>query len=245
MKRSEKLVQAIKEQDIRPYNQSRFIGQRLLLWTSFGIAVALGALAFSVILFAIQQSDFSVLQHLSDSRLELFLGLLPFLWLGFLIVFLVLAMWRLQRAPRGYKFNSFRLAAYSALLSILLGTIFFLAGGAQQLEEAFALRVSFYESVQQKKIQVWSMPEAGHLSGQVQFTTQTEMRLLDFHGQEWSIDFTEAFIPPFLELLPTDTIKLLGTKTGDHTFTAREIRPWGGPHHGRHSGHQGGHQEQH
>jgi hypothetical protein len=240
MKRSEKLMQTIKEQDIRPYAQSRIMGQRLLLWSSFGIAVILGALAFSVILFAVQQADFSILQHLSHSRLELFLGLLPFLWLAFLAAFLLLAMWRLQRAPRGYKFNSFRLAAFSALLSILLGTAFFLAGGAQQLEEAFALRVSFYESVQQKKIQVWSMPEAGYLSGQVQFTTPTEMQLLDFQGQEWSIDFSEAFIPSFIELLPTDTIKIVGKPTGDHTFTAKEIRPWGGPRsrHSRNPGHR-------
>lgn len=233
MKRSEKLMQKIKEQDIKPYTHHRFTGQRLLLWASFGITIALGALAFSVILFAIQQADFSVLQHLSHSRLELFLGLLPFLWLAFLITFLLLAMWRLQRAPRGYKLNSFRLATYSALLSILLGTGFFLAGGAQQLEEAFALRVSFYESIQQKKIQVWSMPEAGYLSGQVQFTSQNQMQLLDFQGQEWSIDFSEAFIPSFLELLPRDTIKLVGKQTEEHAFNATEIRPWRGPR-GRH-----------
>lgn len=230
-------MQTIKTQEIRPYAQRRITGQRLLLWASFGLAVVLGALAFSVILFAVQQTDFNVIQHLSHSRLELFLGLLPFLWLAFLIAFLLLAMWRLQRAPRGYKFNSFRLAVFSALLSILLGTGFFLAGGAQQLEEAFALRISFYESVQEKKRQVWSMPEAGYLSGQVQFTTPTEMRLLDFSGREWSIDLSEAFIPGFLELLPTDTIKIVGQQTGDHTFTATEIRPWSGPR-GRRARHQ-------
>jgi hypothetical protein len=228
MKRSEQLIQKIREAGIEPLPRSRFVWRRVLLWLSFAVSVVLGALAFSVILFAIQQTDFSLLQHLEHSRLELFLGLLPFLWLAFLAVFLLLAMYALRHSPRGYKLNLLRLAAYSAALSMVLGTAVFLGGGAQQLEESFALRVSQYESIQEKKMQLWSMPAAGYLSGTITVRGEGSLQLTDFNGQSWTIDYEAAFLPPVVQLIPDEQIKLIGEQVGESHFVASEIRPWGG-----------------
>ena len=228
MKPSEKLLQKIKEEQAEPAPRWYFAVKNKLLWAAFGLAAALGALAFSVILFAIQQTDFDLISHLSHSGLELFLGLLPFFWIILLVVFLFISMYSIQYSRRGYKFTLARLVGYSAALSILLGTLFFIGGGAQRLEQSFALNVSIYESVQEKKVKLWSMPEAGYLSGEITETGQEAFQLKDFQGKEWTIRYRGAFIPPVVLLERGEKVKLIGEMQGEDVFVAAEARPWGG-----------------
>lgn len=228
MKPSEKLLQKIKEERAEPAPRWHFALRNKLLWAAFGLAAALGALAFSVILFAIQQADFNILSHLSHSGLELFLGLLPFFWIILLVVFLLVAMYSVQYSRRGYKFTLAKLVGYSAALSILLGTLFFISGGAQRLEQAFALNVSIYESVQEKKVKLWSMPEEGYLSGEIVETGLETFQLKDFQGREWTVQYEGAIIPPVVLLERGEKVKLIGEMAEEGMFAASEIRPWGG-----------------
>lgn len=228
MKPSDKLIQTIREQQIQPLPRWRFTLRNLLLWSAFSAAALLGALAFSVVLFAIQQTDFQVISHLSHSRLELFLGLLPFFWIILLIIFLIIAIYSIQYAPKGYKLTMARLVGYSAALSILLGALFFIGGGAQRLEQAFAVNVGLYESIQEKKIKLWSMPEEGYLSGQIEQTSAGAFQLKDFEGKEWTVGHEGAFIPPVVLLERGEKVKLIGKVDGPGRFTASEVRPWGG-----------------
>lgn len=228
MKGSEKLIDTIKKQNVQPIPKWRFALKNGLIWGGFLSAVLFGALAFSVILFAIQQTDFNVLNHLSHSKLELFLGLLPFLWIVFLIVFLVIAFFSIRNSKKGYKFTMAKLVGFSAALSILLGTMFFIGGGADQLEEAFALKVSFYESVQEKKVKLWSIPDDGYLSGYIESVNSEYFQLKDFKNKVWKIYYDEAFMPPVVMLEEGEKIKLIGKMKSENEFTADEIRPWGG-----------------
>ncbi len=228
MKGSEKLIESIKQQDLKPVPKWQFSLKNSLLWAGFLLAVVLGALAFSVILFAIQQTDFNVLTHLSHSGLEMFLGLLPFVWIAILILFLGLAFFSISHSKKGYKFTAAKLVAYSAAFSILLGTLFFIGGGARQLEQAFAIHISLYESVQEKKAKLWSMPEDGYLSGQIEKVEPEFIVLSGFDKKQWKILYEDAFIPPVVRLEIGEAIKLIGKMTGDGEFTAEEIRPWGG-----------------
>ncbi len=228
MKPSEKLIQAIREREIQPAPKWRFTFKNGLLWSAFAIAALLGALAFSVILFAIQQADFRIINHLSHSKLELFLGLLPFFWIALLIIFLIIAVYSVQYSKKGYKFTAAKLAGYSAALSILMGTLFFISGGAQRLEQAFALQLSIYESVQERKVILWSRPQDGYLSGQIMETAPEYFRLQDFENNAWTIFYENAFMPPVVLLEKGEKIKLIGKISDKNQFVATEIRPWGG-----------------
>lgn len=64
MEGSEKLLAKIKGQQIKPKPKGLFWAQRSLAGAGFALAALLGALAFSILLFAIQQTDFNVLSHL-------------------------------------------------------------------------------------------------------------------------------------------------------------------------------------
>ncbi|GAB4411593.1 MAG: hypothetical protein OHK0039_16870 [Bacteroidia bacterium] len=234
MKGAEKLLHTIADRQIRPQPRWRFQLVRGLRLLVFIASVGLGALAFSVILFSVQQTDFQLLQHLRHSRLELFLGLLPLFWIGLQVCFLLAAMILSRQSGRGYKFTWGRLAGWSIGLSILLGTAFFITGGGQRLERAFALRVSLYESVQDKKERMWSIPQQGFLAGIITDRADTVLQVRDFQGHTWSVTYATAFVAPIVRLDTGETIKLVGIMEGPAQFRADEIRPWGGP--GQHNG---------
>jgi hypothetical protein len=228
MRGAEKLIKTIQEQQITQVPRWRL---RILAWLPgllFAGSLLAGALACSVILFAVQQAEFNVLRHLGHSAAELLLGLLPLAWLGALAVFLLLSMYSLRHTRRGYKVGWLRMAGYNAALSLLLGTGFFMSGGAEWLEQVFDTRVSAYESIGDRKIRMWSAPERGLLCGTILRAGDQSLELQDFSGRPWLVHLDSAFIAPAVALEPGERIKLLGKMKGGTGFTAAEIRPWGG-----------------
>ena len=197
-------------------------------WLLFIFAVVLGALAFSVVLFAIQQIDFDLIAHMQHSWFELLLGLLPFFWIVSLVLFLVAAMISIKNSRKGYKFSSPSLLGFSTALSILLGTLFFISGGAKWLENAFATNISLYESVQDKKIKLWTMPEDGYLSGTITEVDDDSLRLTDFNDKAWTIMIRGAEIVPAVSLVEGEKVKITGEMKSGDVFKAGKIRPWGG-----------------
>jgi hypothetical protein len=228
MDNSVKLIEKIKEQQVKPLSRRRFTARNNIIWLVFIFCVLFGALAFSVILFAIQQVDFDLIGHMSHSRIELILGLVPFFWIISLVVFLVIAMISIKNSKKGYKFTSPSLVGFGTGLSILAGTLFFISGGAQWLEHAFAANVSQYESIQERKTEVWSVPEDGFLSGTILSAGDSTFELDDFNGKSWIVDFKNADIVPSISIIDGEKIKLTGKMTSGNTFKADKIRPWGG-----------------
>ncbi|MCB0653583.1 MAG: hypothetical protein KDC85_20060 [Saprospiraceae bacterium] len=229
MDNSKKIIDKIKSEKIQPIPRWRFILKNTAVWAAFILAVALGSISFSIVLFSIQQTDFDLISHMSHSKLEFFLGLLPFFWILSLIIFLLLAIYSIQYSKKGYKLTISRLVGASAALSILAGTLFFIGGGAGKLENAFANKISLYESLQEKKMKIWMNPQEGFLSGTISDTGIDLMHIEDFEGKIWEVHYEGAFIPPVVLLEQGEKVKIIGKLLDKKTFQAEEIRPWGGP----------------
>jgi hypothetical protein len=227
MDNSEKLISKIKEGNVKPLPKWRFVLKNASAWTVFIVAVAFGALAFSVVLFSIQQAEFDLLEHMSHSLLEFLLALIPLIWIILLVVFLIAAIISIRNSKKGYKFSSLSLVGLCASISILLGTLFFIIGGGQWLENAFDDNVSIYESVQDRKTRLWSMPEDGYLSGTITSIAGDAMRLEDFQGNTWTIDIKVIDVVPSVSLDKGEKIKIIGKMISKDSFTADKIRPWG------------------
>jgi len=228
MDNSSKLIEKIKQQNLKPLPRWRFRLKNTAAWLLFLFAVIFGALAFSVVLFAIQQIDFNLITHMSHSWFELLLGLLPFFWIVSLVVFLVAAIFSIKNSRKGYKFSAISLVGYSAALSILLGTLFFIGGGGKWLENTFATNVSLYESVQERKIRIWMQPEEGYLSGTITEVEVDSLKLTDFNKKTWTITFEDADIVPAVRIETGEQIKIIGEMASQDNFKAEKIRPWGG-----------------
>jgi hypothetical protein len=228
MDNSEKLINKIREGNVRPLPRWRFIIKEALSWLIFSIAAAFGAVAFSVILFAMQQVDFNLLRHISHSGIELVLALMPVFWIVSLVIFLVAAIISIRNSRKGYKFTSPALLGICTALSILLGTLFFITGGGKWLENAFDTNISFYESINDRKVKLWSVPDEGFLSGTIVKVVGDSMILEDFSGKKWSIDIKNIDVVPSVKLESGEQIKIIGKMISGITFQAEKIRPWGG-----------------
>lgn len=228
MNKSRNLIDIIKKDNVKPIPKWRFTLKSVIIWSGFIISVIFGALAFSVILFAIQQLDFDLVAHMSHSRFEFLLGLMPFFWIVTLIIFLIMAMVSIKNSKKGYKFSAPKVMAFSVSLSILAGTMFFIAGGGKWLESAFAVNVSLYESIQEKKTRLWMLPEEGYLSGTIESVTSDSLYFMDFNGEPWTVLTGEADISPSVSLREGESLKLIGTMLSESRFQAEKIRPWGG-----------------
>lgn len=228
MDNSTRLIEKIREEQMKPIPKWRFTLKDTTIWLAFIFCVLFGALAFSVILFAIQQSDFNLTGHLLHSWFELLLGLVPLVWIISLVLFLIFAILSIKNSRKGYKFTPPSLVGFATALSILVGTLFFITGGAQWIEHAFATNVSQYKSVEERKTQVWSRPEEGFLSGNIISVSDSIFELQDLSGKTWSVNYRSADIVPSVSIEDGEKIKLTGTIISGNSFKASMIRPWGG-----------------
>ena len=227
MDNADKILEKIEKENIKPIPRWRFIWKENLIWLSYVLFILIGAASFSVILYAIQQSEFELLHHSGHSPAEFLLVFFPLLWFGILLVFLGGSILSAVKSFRGYKLGFPRWIGYSTLISMVLGTLFFIYGGAQWFEQTFANQVELYESVQEKKIKIWSNPEEGFLSGQIIAVQSDSIRLEDYNHHIWDIDIRSAFIAPRVLLETGEYIKLNGSMESPDKFRATDLRPWG------------------
>jgi hypothetical protein len=227
MKNADKMINKIKSDQIQPLPRSRFLLRKALVWFAYSAFLIVGAISFSIILYAIQQSSFDLLEHIDDSGLEFFLVLFPIVWLITLIFFLLASIWTVKNSKKGYKWSSGKWLGYTTTLSLVIGTLFFISGGAQWFEKSFANQVEVYQSIEERKIKVWSNPEKGNLSGEIKDLNKDTIYITDFSSHRWKILTGEAFVAPMVILEEGERIKINGEMIDDKTFRASDIRPWG------------------
>ena len=228
MKKKKTIIDRIKEGNIKQKPKWRFTIQNILNWSFYIICILIGAASFSVILFSISQTDFNLISHMSHSRAEMFLGLLPFFWIVTLLIFLFIATIVLRRSKSGYKFNWPRLLITSTAASVLLGTIFFIGGGGLQLENTFSEKVPLYKSVHENKKELWMNPEEGLLSGTIEEINKDKIQFIDFNNKLWDLDYSHSSIAGSVQLRKGEQVKLIGEITSPNYFYVKEIRPWNG-----------------
>ena len=227
MDNSQKLLDKIQSEHIKQKKRLLFIAKNVFFWVLFSISILIGGAAISVIIFALRQSDFEILEHITHSRIEFFVGMLPIIWIVFSIIFLGISIWGISETKKGYKYNPLTIVSGSLLFSVLLGIVFYFSGGAQGVEAIFAKNVPGYQSVMEKKLAVWSMPQEGFLSGTI-ISIDDVIKLKDWDGQEWQINASEAFIRGRTKLTEGEQIKIIGVLESGNIFKAQEIRPWNG-----------------
>jgi len=228
MGNSDKLLEKIKADNIQPKPKWQFDVKNNMVWLFYFLFVLIGSISFSIILFAIQQTDFELLSHMGHSKLELFLSILPFIWLILLVVFILGSIYAIYNSKRGYKFTFSKMIAFNVGLSLLIGTVFFVGGGASWFEKSFALRAGFYESIQNKKEKIWQNPEKGNIAGTIQAIDGKEITFKDFDDKIWKVNIEDAFVPRAVFLEKGEKMKISGKVITSNTFNAEGLYPWGG-----------------
>ncbi len=230
IKKSEELINKIESSNIKQKPRWHYVLENIVFWSIFSLSIILGGIAFSIILYAIGESDFNLLRNLSSTGIRSFVSFLPFIWILFLGVSLMIAGLGIRNTKKGYRYSLLWVLGINILLSVLLGLLFFYTGGGQDIERIFAKRVGIYKGIEERKVSVWSHPEYGFLSGTILEKQSDDILLLeDFIGEKWQINIQNAVMHFGLSLEAGEKIKIIGLILEDNIFTAEEIRIWERP----------------
>ena len=227
IKKSQELISKIKSRGIKQKPRWYYIIENIIFWGIFSLSIILGGISFSIILYAIGESDFNLLRNLSSPGIRSFISFLPFIWILFLGICLTIAALGIRNTKKGYRYSLLWILGINILLSILFGLLFFYTGGGQKIEEIFAKRIPIYRGIEERKISKWSSSESGFLSGVILEKQSDDILLLeDFTGERWQINIKDIVINFRLSLEPGEKIKIIGIASEENVFIAEEIRVW-------------------
>ncbi|MBK6364819.1 MAG: hypothetical protein IPF52_15585 [Saprospiraceae bacterium] len=195
MDNANKIINRIKENNLQPQPEWKYIFSKQQKKLTFYF-YCFGWNFFSVILFAISENGFDLLQHFRHSRIESFLVVLPLLWLASHTLFLAVSVFSVLNTGRAYKYSMGKWMMVSAALSMTIGTLFFITGGAKWLEKKFETHIESYESILEKKTRIWSQPELGTLSGEIVKIQNNTLLLKDWTNKVWEYLFPNLLLLP-------------------------------------------------
>ncbi len=226
-KLSDKIVSEIKEKKIRPKPKWIFLLKDYFIWSIFGISVVIGGLAFVVILFLLTTNDWDVYKHLGRDPSLYFLTMLPRIWIGTLILFLLIAYYNYRHTKKGHRYKTYVIVLGSVLGSVVIGTVLFFTGLGSRIEESFASVLPYYGGFMEHRMKIWTQPQKGLLAGEIIKVKSKNILLIeDFKKNVWKVDISNALWRRRRIVGIGDKIKIIGVEKSGNVFIAREIRPW-------------------
>ena len=153
---SQEVLNKIKDKNIKPKPKWKFLVREYLMWIFFGLAVFVGSLAVSIIIF--------ILTHIGWSGHMFKLGFLlniPYFWILILLIFLFLAYYNFKHTKNGYQYNPYMVVVLSVLISIVLGSVMYGLGQGEKMERMFYKGIPIYRQMihkQFKEVDLNKMP---------------------------------------------------------------------------------------
>jgi heme/copper-type cytochrome/quinol oxidase subunit 2 len=225
-----KILDQIKEKQIRPKARWIFVAKDYMVWLLGLLSFVLGALVFSVIIFLIKNNDWEMRRELSGSLIEFIFLTLPYFWIVFLAIFVFAVSYNLKHTRKGYKFSLLLVVPISILASILLGALFFGSGLGRAIDDELGRKAVFYEELFNPMVRMWDKPGEGRLSGMIVARIEDQQyRLLDISREEWLIDISQAEIARGFVLEIGRPVKLLGQQEGEYFFLVKRLFYHEGP----------------
>lgn len=208
---SDTTLKLIKKKHLKPIPRWEFIAKNWGLWTALVLCLLLLILGFAL-------SIFGVVDNI----------IVPYLWLFIAIIFFVLSYLIFQKTKRAYHFPRWQVIVAMISLAFIFGTSFFKMGLARRLDSSLENRVPLYRHVVPMKLQAWSRPELGYLSGTItKIINDSNFEITDFSGKSWQLSADSLTLKGRLTLKIGTEVKIIGSQSGKNSFTVSEIRPWG------------------
>lgn len=208
---SDTTLKLINKKHLKPIPRWEFIVKNWGLWTALILCLLLLVLGFAL-------SIFGVVDNI----------IVPYLWLFIAIIFFVISYLLFQKTKRAYHFPHWQIIIVMTALALILGTTFFKIGLARRLDSSLENRLPLYRHVVPMKLQAWSRPELGYLSGTIsKIIDDSNFEITDFSGKSWQISGSNSTIKGRLRLELGTEVKIIGSQSSKNTFIFSEIRPWG------------------
>lgn len=224
---SDKAMERIKKEQVTVLPKWRFLLKDATVWTFFALTIIIGSLGTSAMLFLITIEDWDIYRYLNKSFIEYVLLSLPYLWIFFIFLFVLLAYYNARHTKHGYRFRGYWLAGISIFASAAIGLGLNYLGVGAKLDSMFAKNLPIYEKMTQHHVYNWSLPEFGLLGGRIiEIKSEREFVLEGFDARMWNILSDRPRTNFRIKIRPDENIKIIGKIIGDGAFKADEIRPW-------------------
>ncbi|MFZ4648744.1 MAG: hypothetical protein ACOYMB_03895 [Patescibacteria group bacterium] len=228
---SDKVLEAIKKQSIKPRPKWYFFARDFTLWFLVVFVTLLGGVAFSLVLLFLyfQRLGLGHPQPAGDMG-WLFVSI-PYAWLFVFLLLVGVLYYNLKHLKKNYKYPAYLLIVASLCGSIILGEIAANFGIHRRMNEEFSRRLSFYGPVFDARIPAWGRPGEGVLAGKIGAVNEEFFLLEDFRSQEWKIILrNETEEDESVKIITGQMVMINGQQDSPGVFLADEIFPWDGCH---------------
>jgi len=226
------LIAKIKEEKISPKPRWHFLLKNYVVWTIGGLALLIGAASVSVLTYLLKNNDWGVRQAVHKSWGEFLLLTLPYFWLLFLGLFILIIYYNVKHTKRGYRYPIWSIIVASILASVVLGEGLFLAGLGEKIDSVLGRHAPFYAEFMNPQLDFWSNPEEGRLVGlPIESLGDDRYLLVDRNQKEWKIIVASSTDNNFFKLasraedMPPLPVRLIGEQISDQEFEVKRVMP--------------------
>jgi hypothetical protein len=229
-----RVLDRIEGEHVRPRPRWAFTFRNAVFWLLGVLAVVLGGVAVSAMLFEWTSIDWRVAVVTHGGLLRLLVETAPYLWVFILAVFLFAGYAVVRATQHGYRYRFVTIAAGTALAALALGGFIHLAGWSGAVEEAIGDHPPFYRPIMVAQRAWWLAPEHGFLGGTVVSVgaNAATFTVRDFSGTLWIVSGDDLGAPDRAAVARGGMIRIVGvptTATSSYTFHACFAFPWKAP----------------
>ncbi|HUX80754.1 MAG TPA: hypothetical protein VMV38_00290 [Candidatus Paceibacterota bacterium] len=212
----------------RPYWEFAF--KNYFFWGVGALSVLFGALAFSALIFDIENVDwrFALVTH--SNLPSFFFDVVPVVWIVSLILFMLIGYINVRRTNHGYRYPLPLIACGAVLTSLVIGMAFYTTGFGGAVEGFAGAHLPFHQSILVTEHAWWLAPEKGLLGGRIVSATPniTSFMLRDFKGALWTIDGSDLRVPDRIAVARGGIVRVVGVPivASSSEFHACFVFPW-------------------
>ncbi len=223
----ENVLKQIKERGIEPTARWKFVVKNSALWMIAFISFAAGMLAVSTLIHTTNIIDWDVYKYLGRSYAEHAAIVFPYFWFAVLAIFTTLAYAVMRITKTGYRHTKLAFIVAGMFALIVAGSGLYVLGTGEYIDDTISEYSSFYTQLPHHKINIWSRPEAGLLSGTItRIISNNEFKLEDFSGHNWTIEEGDVRWRRGSSRKIGTKVKLIGLQLNENIFVVNEVRPW-------------------
>jgi len=223
----QKILARIKTEHLKPVSRKYLRAKDHILWGLLAAFVGALGVGFGMIIHGIRSTDLSVLAKLELSAFEKVVFSFPVFWILACMAIATIAFVNLRKTRRGYRVSARQFIVISALVSVGVGSIIYALNVTQYLSRLASDNIPLYDNVVAPNTSTWFDPDHGLLSGTVRSKDSDQsFDVRDSDAVLWHVTGDDLELPEGFEIEPGERIKIIGTRTGDDTFVAREVHPW-------------------
>lgn len=207
---SDLVLKTITKKQIKPIPKWEFIAKTWTLWAGIMVSLVVLITGLGLVMFGVIDNIIS-----------------PYFWALVATVFFVLVFLLFEKTRRAYHFPKWQVILVIIIIGLMIGAVVFRSGLARKIDLKLESNIPQYRNVAPMKIERWSNPVDGYLSGEIIKIDKNYFEIKDFSGKKWTVTGT-VLIKGRTQMIVGEEIKIIGDQIDENTFKASEVRTWTG-----------------